>query len=179
MGWRLNLPRSEKLTLSAGDTSFEVQVTTLKNIYEVRIFDKTHHISANMDNNGLISILVNGQNLEFQTCQYNDTINLMAGGATLEYITIPFISCSDEDDSGPGAVTSPMPGLIIEVLVKVGDIVTQNDPLIIMEAMKMEYTLRAGKSGIVDDIKVSIDDQVTEGLPLVFISDRKLYKEDK
>ena len=53
-----------------------------------------------------------------------------------------------------GAVTAIMPGKIIRVLVKEGDVVQKGDVLCVLEAMKMENELRAGKSGVVKEVTV-------------------------
>ena len=58
---------------------------------------------------------------------------------------------------------TPMPGVIVSVAVKVGDQVVTGDPICILEAMKMQQTLRADWSGIVQEVHVSSGDQVVDG----------------
>ena len=68
--------------------------------------------------------------------------------------------------SSPGPTRSfktPMPGVIMSVAVKVGDQVVTGDPICILEAMKMQQTLRADWSGIVQEVHVSTGDQVVDG----------------
>lgn len=50
---------------------------------------------------------------------------------------------------------APMPGLVVRVAVQTGDRVSQGDPLVVMEAMKMENELRAEVAGVVDEVHVS------------------------
>ena len=57
-------------------------------------------------------------------------------------------------------VVAPLPGLIIEVLVSIGDSVMENDTLVILEAMKMENPICAPADGRVREIKVRPDDRV-------------------
>ncbi len=57
-------------------------------------------------------------------------------------------------------ILAPMPGKIIDVLVKVGDKVSEDDELVILEAMKMENPVYATADGVVKDIKVKKDDTV-------------------
>lgn len=61
------------------------------------------------------------------------------------------------------AFKSPMPGVIVSVAVKVGDQVVTGDPICILEAMKMQQTLRADWSGIVQAVHVSAGEQVIDG----------------
>ncbi|MCX5850874.1 MAG: biotin/lipoyl-binding protein [Deltaproteobacteria bacterium] len=57
-------------------------------------------------------------------------------------------------------VRAPMPGSIVDILVKVGDRVKEEDELIILEAMKMENPIFAPADGVVKEIKVKIKDVV-------------------
>ena len=61
------------------------------------------------------------------------------------------------------SITSPMPGKIIAVNAKAGDTVKAGDPLIIMEAMKMEMTLDAPKDGVIEAVNFAAGDLVSDG----------------
>ena len=67
------------------------------------------------------------------------------------------------------AVTSPLPGVILEVSVKVGDAVKRGQKVMVLEAMKMENVIEATADGTVTAIKVGKGDSVLEGAPLVII----------
>lgn len=72
--------------------------------------------------------------------------------------------------SGEGeVVTAPMPGTVTKVLVKSGDAVTENQPLMILEAMKMENEIVAPKAGTVDDIIATLNQSVNSGDGLISI----------
>ena len=65
-------------------------------------------------------------------------------------------------------VKAPMPGKILEVLVKVGDQVKEDDEVIMLEAMKMENPIYAPVGGTVKEIKVKANDSVeTDQLMMV------------
>ena len=59
-----------------------------------------------------------------------------------------------------GGLTAPMPGKVVKVLVTAGQEVAQGAPLVVLEAMKMEHTVRAPDTGIVRAIHVAVGDQV-------------------
>jgi acetyl-CoA/propionyl-CoA carboxylase biotin carboxyl carrier protein len=59
------------------------------------------------------------------------------------------------------AIESPMPGTVVSVLVSAGDPVTAGQPVVVVEAMKMEHTLRASADGIVSDVLVHVGDRVS------------------
>ena len=70
---------------------------------------------------------------------------------------------------GGGNVKAPLPGVILEVKVREGDVVKAGDTLLIMEAMKMENNIKADKEGKVLSMKVKQGDSVLEGDILVEI----------
>ncbi len=72
--------------------------------------------------------------------------------------------------AGADAMPSPMPGNILRVLVNVGDTVTENQPLMILEAMKMENEIVAPKAGVVAGIHVKEGQVVNPGDALITIN---------
>ncbi len=67
-------------------------------------------------------------------------------------------------------VTSPLPGVIIEVSVKVGDAVKAGQQVAVLEAMKMENAIETVSAGTVTAIHVNKGDSVLEGAPIVTIA---------
>lgn len=67
------------------------------------------------------------------------------------------------------AVKSPLPGVIVEIKVKVGDEVKEGDTVVVLEAMKMANNLDCERSGKVTAILVSEGESVMEDTPLVVI----------
>lgn len=66
-------------------------------------------------------------------------------------------------------LTSPMPATIVAILKKKGESIKTGEPLIVLEAMKMEHTLHSPSDGIVTDIFYKIGAQVTEGAELIAV----------
>ena len=66
-----------------------------------------------------------------------------------------------------GSLVAPMPGKVIALLVEKGSQVRQGQPLLVMEAMKMEHTLNAPADGLVQSFVFAVGDQVAEGAQLV------------
>lgn len=75
------------------------------------------------------------------------------------------------DDAVHGGLVAPMNGTIMEVLVSKGDKVKKDQPLVVMEAMKMEYTIRAGHTGEITDIFFAAGDLVSDGDELIAMSE--------
>jgi len=68
-----------------------------------------------------------------------------------------------------GTVKSPLPGVVLDVLVKPGDEVKIGQRLIVLEAMKMENNIDSDKAGKVIEVKVRKGDTVLEGQVLIII----------
>ena len=71
--------------------------------------------------------------------------------------------------AGAGVVASPMPGTILGVKVKVGDVVKHGQPVVILEAMKMENEIVATQDGTVREVRVNKGAAVNSGDVLVVI----------
>jgi acetyl/propionyl-CoA carboxylase alpha subunit len=67
----------------------------------------------------------------------------------------------------PDALSAPMPGRVVRIHVAAGEHVGEHEPLVILEAMKMEHVIAAASPGRVARVHVSVGDQVQRGQPLV------------
>ncbi|GHU87725.1 acetyl-CoA carboxylase biotin carboxyl carrier protein subunit [Bacteroidia bacterium] len=68
-----------------------------------------------------------------------------------------------------GALRSPLPGTILEILCKAGDTVKRGQKLVVLEAMKMENAINADRDGVVKEVKINKGDSVLEGADLIII----------
>ena len=76
---------------------------------------------------------------------------------------------ADTGGAGENVVVAPMPGIVQSLLVKEGDMVSAGDPLLVLEAMKMENEIPAIISGKITKIYVSQGNEVQAGTPLIEI----------
>lgn len=75
------------------------------------------------------------------------------------------------EPKGGGTIKSPLPGVILEIYVKVGDVVNIGQRLLVLEAMKMENNIEADKPGKVISIAKNKGDSVMEGDLLIVIGE--------
>jgi biotin carboxyl carrier protein len=66
-------------------------------------------------------------------------------------------------------ISSPLPGVILEVVIKEGDTVKKGQKLLVLEAMKMENVIESSADGKIVALKVNKGDSVLEGAPLIII----------
>jgi acetyl-CoA carboxylase biotin carboxylase subunit len=97
----------------------------------------------------------------------NGDIAAMRGGET--YVLKLFDPFESAEAAGVASdrVATPMPGKIIQILVKAGDRVKRGQPLAVLEAMKMEHTLSAPADATVEAVQVAAGDQVADGTVVV------------
>lgn len=79
----------------------------------------------------------------------------------------PSIDKRERGDAHP--VSAPLPGNILEIKVKPGDIIEKGQLLMIMEAMKMENQVLADRKGVIESVAVNIGDTVLQGDVLLHI----------
>lgn len=70
-------------------------------------------------------------------------------------------------DASQTAVVSPMPGRIVKLLVEPGQQVQAGDPVVVVEAMKMENELRAPKAGVIAHVLVGVGDRIESNTTLI------------
>lgn len=70
---------------------------------------------------------------------------------------------------GSGTIKSPLPGVILDVFIRVGDSIKIGQKLLLLEAMKMENKIESDKDGIVKEVRVKNGDSVMEGDVLIVI----------
>ena len=93
---------------------------------------------------------------------------LFLGGQAFEMAACSFSSAA----AGPasdGSLRAPMPGKIVATPAKPGDTVTKGQPIVVLEAMKMEHALVAPFDGVVGEVGVSVGDQVVDGAVLATV----------
>ena len=83
--------------------------------------------------------------------------------------TTPPIARPQQASTGAAALRSPLPGIILDIAVKVGDPIKKGQKVLILEAMKMENVINSDRDGVVKEIKVNKGDSVLEGADLIII----------
>ena len=121
---------------------------------------------------GLHLLRVNRQALELYLASLDlDTYEVLVNGRRLlaRVETLQKRLRRHDTAANAGSMTAPMPGLVIQVQVKVGDEVVCGQTLVVLESMKMQMQLRAAVDGRVASISVQPGQQVEKGTNLVQI----------
>ncbi|HEX2591077.1 MAG TPA: acetyl/propionyl/methylcrotonyl-CoA carboxylase subunit alpha [Rhizomicrobium sp.] len=94
-------------------------------------------------------------------------IAVMQQGETFQLAEYDPFEAADAAGSAADRITTPMPGKIVQILVKAGEAVKRGQPLATLEAMKMEHTLSAPADAVVASVEANAGDQVTDGTVIV------------
>jgi len=115
-----------------------------------------------------LTITDNGRTRKLFAQVDSSSVTLFDQDATLSFQRESILDTLAEEKSA-GSLTAPMNGTVIEVLVAAGDQVEADQPVLIMEAMKMEYTIRAPHAGSVTETYFNAGDLVSDGVELLTI----------
>jgi propionyl-CoA carboxylase alpha chain len=109
-----------------------------------------------------------GVRRSFDVARFDDRVVVDGAAGSVELRALPrFV---DPTSQGPaGALVAPMPGTVVRVAVTVGSTVTAGQPLLWLEAMKMEHAIHAPVAGIVAELPVAVGQQVSQGTPLAVV----------
>jgi acetyl/propionyl-CoA carboxylase alpha subunit len=169
-GYRNNPFRDLSVRLEIDGDIFEVSWRSLGGeVFAISTKDWQANVRLVSFEAGKISVSIDDILRKFRIAEAEDEFYVQHQSSTriVRRLTrYPQSSASSEHESA----YAPMPGQVLKVLVEVGQHVTTGDALVILEAMKMEQTLRATTEGIVETILVKQGDVVAPGDRLVEIA---------
>lgn len=170
---RLNQPATYQFSLQTTTSDEPFQVTFYQNsatqpgIWIEQRDDTEYHWQVSSADDQL-TVTRNGAQRKLFAHVDSHSVTLFDQHATLSFQRERIADTLNED-TAQGSLTAPMNGTVIEVLVKSGDTVEKDQAVLIMEAMKMEYTIRAPHAGEVTDTYYSAGDLVSDGAELLTI----------
>jgi len=113
------------------------------------------------------SILVDGRLHRVAAVRAGDRVHVWCDGRTFEFETGRPGRAAASGDHHAGGLLSPMPGRVRRVLATEGARVERGQALLVLEAMKMEHSIRAPRDGVVRRVAVAEGDLVEAGVALV------------
>jgi len=116
---------------------------------------------------GLHSLLMNHQSHELVVEEQQRGYRVTLGGNTFtvdvadeRHLRMESSRADVSAGDGDLPITAPIPGLVVKVLVTEGQTVALNEPLVILEAMKMENEIRAPRAGVIKNVAIEIGQSV-------------------
>ena len=136
--------------------------------YTTRVGDATAEVVVLAATLPEWSLEIDGHLHKARVVTHGDTTWVHTGGADLRLEAAPRFA-SAETRADTGSCKAPMPGKVLAVKVAVGDVVEAGQPLLVLEAMKMEHTLEAPAAGTIAEVLVAPTELVQADQELVRI----------
>ena len=166
-GWRPNGQSERSLFFKYEDSdNIEVVVTERENHFIFHLASDLEVI-AEEASNSVLRLQINNSWERFIILRHDDTVLVAWKNRWYLLNEINPFETDISDTAGASSITAPMPGKLLKVLVKSGDEVTENQPLAIVEAMKMEHTLTAPFDGVIDQVYYATGDFVEADATLI------------
>lgn len=174
--WRSNGIHQETLTLLCDQEEIGVEVKHLQYgsepAWEVTVDNKAFKVSGKIINNTL-EVTVNGYKSTFSFSD-NDGVFTLFNKDTHAKFSVVLASLGDDNSDGDDAnFSAPMNGTIVAHLVEKGQQVKKGDPILVMEAMKMEHSIIAPHDGSVEEFFFNPGELVDGGATLLAFSTKE------
>ena len=130
---------------------------------------KSYTVTLDKVENNVAEVIVNGKSymVSVQDEEINGSVSSQSTVVSAPAATTPTVPAQGGEKT---ILKSPLPGSIISIDCKVGDVVKEGQKIIVLEAMKMENAVLAEKSGTITEILVNKGDTVLDGQNLLTIS---------
>ncbi|MFN2523181.1 MAG: biotin carboxylase N-terminal domain-containing protein [Mycobacteriales bacterium] len=159
-GWRPTGPAWSTWDVQVTGDRHTVAARPAATGLEVRV-DEAEPVEVRAQARGAeLDLTVAGRTTTFLVAFDTDVVWLGRDGAAWALAEAPRIGKKGAAAVHTGDVLSPMPGSVVAVRVAAGDSVTAGQPLLVVEAMKMEHTLTAPHDGVVEELRARTGEQV-------------------
>jgi 3-methylcrotonyl-CoA carboxylase alpha subunit len=186
-GWRLNAGTHRQLSfLGEGGEPRAATVHYLPDGFEIGIAEagvpdavaidaRARLIDARRDAagrhaGGRIEADLAGRKVTATAVWQGRELTLLLDGRAHRLTLVDPLAAAAQDEARDDRLVAPMPGKVVQVLVEAGAAVTAGQPLMVLEAMKMEHTLSAPADGTVAAVRFATGDLVEEGVELIEFS---------
>lgn len=171
-GWRIGGAAVDHYAFKEGDTVLTVKISnkgddfllpmvTLPDGVELPVQLMPAAFDSSFD------VKMGGRHWTAAVLQDSQQLTVLAEGISETLTYLDPLSFEAEDEGGAGGLHAPMPGKVVAVRVQLGDSVKRGQPLMIVEAMKMEHTITAPVDGVIAAINANVGEQVDEKSALI------------
>ncbi|MFD5828885.1 biotin carboxylase N-terminal domain-containing protein [Lentzea sp. NPDC060358] len=152
LGWRNVRSQRPRARFLAGEEQVEVEYDPAQATADVVTLD------------------LDGVRVPFHVARYGDVVEVDSPRGSLTLTVVPRFP-EPESKLAPGATVAPMPGTVVRVSVRQGDVVEAGAELLVLEAMKMEHRVLATSAGTVTELLVEQAQQVNAGDVLAVVEE--------
>jgi 3-methylcrotonyl-CoA carboxylase alpha subunit len=171
--WRLNDTHLHQFDLTHKEVNYRVEAEQKKQgneaYYLISVNNKTLHCQGHIKQNRLHSC-IEQHCTKTTVAQHGQVISLYCQNQVFHFTQVTPDCGEHLDNDNHSDLMAPMNGTMISILVNIGDNVVKGQPLLIMEAMKMEHTIKAPQDGTIDAFFYKEGEMVDGGSDLLAFS---------
>ncbi len=145
----------ESILLNGAPVNVDLMRSGAAELYSVLFDGRSYEMLVNADR---FNYTINVRGVQFQVQVEDERARRMNRARRLPALP-----------EGELAITAPIPGLVVRVLVAEGETIEEGQPVVLLEAMKMENELRAMRSGVVKSVLVAGGQRVDQNAPLIVL----------
>lgn len=135
------------------------------NTFKFTINGSDYQVEIGKIENNIATIEVNGTPYEVEL--HREVRKSKTPSLVRKVVNEPQVEVARKDKGASSPVRSPLPGTVLRILVKPGEIIKKNQVILTMEAMKMENNILSERDGVVEVIRVKEGDVVLQGDTLI------------
>jgi acetyl/propionyl-CoA carboxylase alpha subunit len=170
-GWRNVRSAPQRVTYTAAGPEFAVAYRVTDGVIEATVNHEPMGGTLLLHAAGpeLVDLEVDGLRHLYRVHRVGAQTYVDASNGSSALAEVPRFGQPDKM-SPTGSLIAPMPGLVLRVLASAGATVTSGQPLVVLEAMKMEQTVTAPADGVVAELRVKAGEQVNTGQVLAVVT---------
>ena len=166
-GWRLNAETQVTLAFRDGAREVSVVVHYRPEGFVLDLPGGRAEARAELGPDGALLAELDGRRVTGAIVRHDGDIAVLQPGAMHRLRLIDPLATAIAVEAGPGRMTAPMPGKVIQIFVTPGQAVERGAPLMVLEAMKMEHAISAPADGKIAQVLYGVGDLVEEGAELI------------
>ena len=168
-GWRNVFSAPQRVAYTAAGEPYAVAYRITRERVQASVNDLSMQAMIHTASPDRIDLEIDGTRREYRIHQVGAEVYVDASDGSSALTEVPRFG--DPEKVAPaGSLLAPMPGLVLRVLAEVGAVVTAGQPLLVLEAMKMEQTVSAPASGVVAELRAKTGEQVSTGQVLAVLA---------
>jgi 3-methylcrotonyl-CoA carboxylase alpha subunit len=172
-GWRMNgtyrrhLSLTDEYAATLDSKAYALGVTYHPNGWTIDVNGSKHALALVGRNERRYTLRLDGNTVQGTVWREGELLHVFSGGMHHVLTWEDPLAHAGEHEAAGGRLTAPMPGKVVAVIASGGQQVKKGEPLVIMEAMKMEHTISAPSDGLVEEVLYQVGDQVADGAALL------------
>jgi len=171
--WRIWGEGRSTLRIMYQDRILQIRVINKEDGFIIDWEDNSYFVSSIEIDKNVMKFVLDSDTIKYDFEHENEIVRLFDEGTIFEFKLLEDYVDRNKEEVNEGKVVAPITGTITKILKKNGQIVLSGEPLLIIEAMKMEYELKAPREGRIRNLKIRTKEIINQNELLLEIDREK------